>query len=182
MPLCFEFDAPPKHNLDAQMMQRKIPCDLRIECDGKIVNIRMMLYYHEIEKRCGVKIPTIFEMEGEDGFRKREASVIKDLVSLDNIVLATGGGSVLLAENRENLKQFGYVIYLRANPHDLWLRTRHDKSRPLLNTPDPQKKFKELFAIRDPLYTSIAHQIVDTGRPNVSQLTNQLVMQLELMN
>jgi len=153
---------------------------------GKVLSKRLGKVFidsdHEIEKRCGVKIPTIFEMEGEDGFRKREASVIKDLVSLDNIVLATGGGSILLAENRENLQQFGYVIYLRANPHDLWLRTRHDKSRPLLNTPDPQKKFKELFAIRDPLYTSIAHQIIDTGRPNVSQLTNQLVMQLELMN
>lgn len=137
---------------------------------------------HEIEKRCGVKIPVIFEMEGEDGFRKREAAVIRDLVTYDNIILATGGGSVLLAENRQNLQQSGYVIYLRANPHDLWLRTRHDAGRPLLNTTDPLKKLKDLFAIRDPLYTSIAHQIIDTGRPNVNQLTNKLVMQLELQN
>lgn len=136
----------------------------------------------EIESRCGVKIPTIFEMEGEEGFRKREAAVIKDLVSLNNIVLATGGGSILLPENRENLKNFGYVIYLRANPHDLWLRTRHDRSRPLLNTTNPQYKLKELFTVRDPLYTSISHQIIDTGRPNVIQLTNQLIMQLELLN
>jgi shikimate kinase len=134
----------------------------------------------EIEKRCGVKIPIIFEMEGEEGFRKRESVVIKDLTELSNVVIATGGGSVLLAENRQYLKSNGYVIYLRANPHELWLRTRNDKGRPLLNTPDPQKKLKELFDIRDPLYTSIAHQTVETGKPNVNQLTNKLVMQLEL--
>ena len=135
---------------------------------------------HEIEKRCGVKIPTIFEMEGEEGFRKRESAVIKDLTQLQDIVLATGGGSVLLSENRTYLHENGYVVYLRANPHELWVRTRNDKGRPLLNTADPQKKLKELFEIRDPLYSSIAHQTVETGKPNVNQLTNKLVMQLEL--
>jgi len=137
---------------------------------------------HEIEKRCGVKIPTIFEMEGEEGFRKRESTVIKDLTLLEDIVLATGGGSVLLPENRSLLHDNGYVIYLRANPHELWIRTRNDKGRPLLNTADPQKRFKELFEIRDPLYSSIAHQIIETGKPNVTQLTNKLVMQLELQS
>jgi shikimate kinase len=135
---------------------------------------------HEIEKRCGVKIPIIFEMEGEEGFRKREAIVIKELCLLENIVLATGGGSILLQENRDILHAKGYVIYLRANPHELWLRTKNDKGRPLLNTHDPQKKFKELFDIRDPLYSAIAHQTIETGKPNVNQLTNKLVMQLEL--
>jgi shikimate kinase len=135
---------------------------------------------HEIEKRCGVKIPTIFEMEGEEGFRKRESAVIKDLTQMQDIVLATGGGSVLLSENRTYLHENGYVVYLRANPHELWVRTRNDKGRPLLNTADPQKKLRELFEIRDPLYTSIAHQTVETGKPNVNQLTNKLVMQLEL--
>jgi shikimate kinase len=135
---------------------------------------------HEIEKRCGVKIPTIFEMEGEEGFRKRESAVIKDLTQMQDIVLATGGGSVLLSENRTYLHENGYVVYLRANPHELWVRTRNDKGRPLLNTADPQKKLKELFEIRDSLYTSIAHQTVETGKPNVNQLTNKLVMQLEL--
>jgi shikimate kinase len=137
---------------------------------------------HEIEKRCGVKIPTIFEMEGEEGFRKRESTVIKDLTLLEDIVLATGGGSVLLPENRLLLHDNGYVIYLRANPHELWIRTRNDKGRPLLNTADPQKRFKELFEIRDPLYSSIAHQTIETGKPNVTQLTNKLVMQLELQS
>jgi shikimate kinase len=134
----------------------------------------------EIEKRCGVKIPTIFEMEGEEGFRKRESAVIKELTQLENIVLATGGGCVLSSDNRTCLHDNGFVIYLRANPHELWIRTRNDKGRPLLNTADTQKTFKNLFEIRDPLYASIAHQTVETGKPNVNQLTNKLVMQLEL--
>lgn len=135
---------------------------------------------HEIEKRCGVKIPVIFEMEGEAGFRKREASVIDELSQLKNIVLATGGGSVLLPENQKNLQERGVVIYLRANPNELWLRTRHDKGRPLLQTANPQKTLEELFEKRDPIYRSIANQIVETGKPSVSQLTNHLIMQLEL--
>ena len=135
---------------------------------------------HEIEKRCGVKIPTIFEMEGEEGFRKRESAVIKELCQMQDIVLATGGGSVLLPENRQILQSHGHVVYLRANPHELWLRTRHDRGRPLLNTQDPEQKLKELFDLRDPIYLSIAHQIIETGKPNVNQLTNKLVMQLEL--
>lgn len=134
----------------------------------------------EIEKRCGVKIPTIFEMEGEEGFRRREAKVIDDLTQEKNIILATGGGSILLPENREHLKSRGRVIYLRANPNELWIRTRHDKSRPLLNTPNPQKTLENLFLIRDPLYTSIADHIIDTGKPSVTQLTNHLLMQIEL--
>jgi len=135
---------------------------------------------HEIEKRCGVKIPTIFEMEGEEGFRKRESAVIKELCQMQDVVLATGGGSVLLPENRQILQSHGHVVYLRANPHELWLRTRHDRGRPLLNTQDPEQKLKELFDLRDPIYLSIAHQIIETGKPNVNQLTNKLVMQLEL--
>jgi shikimate kinase len=134
----------------------------------------------EIEKRCGVKIPTIFEMEGEEGFRKREAKVIDDLTQESNIILATGGGSVLLPENREHLQQRGIVIYLRATPNELWLRTRHDKGRPLLNTPNPQKTLEDLFAIRDPIYSAMANYIVETGKPSVTQLTTNLLMQLEM--
>ena len=135
---------------------------------------------HEIEKRCGVKIPTIFEMEGEEGFRKREAKVIDDLTQEENIILATGGGSVLLPENREHLQQRGVVIYLRATPNELWLRTRHDKGRPLLNTPNPQKTLEDLFAIRDPIYSAMANYVVETGKPSVNQLTTNLLMQLEM--
>ena len=105
---------------------------------------------HEIEKRCGVKIPTIFEMEGEEGFRKRESLVIKDLTKLEDVVLATGGGSVLLPENRQCLHENGFVIYLRANPHELWIRTRNDKGRPLLNTADPQKNLENSMKLEIP--------------------------------
>jgi shikimate kinase len=135
---------------------------------------------HEIEQRCGVKIPVIFEMEGEDGFRKREAQVIDELTQERNIVLATGGGAVLLPENRQHLKERGVVIYLRATPHELWLRTRNDKGRPLLNNDDPKGTLEKLFTIRDPLYRETAHHIIDTGKPNVSQLVNNLIMQVEL--
>ena len=85
----------------------------------------------EIEKRTGVRVPIIFEMEGEAGFRKREVGMIDELTQLDNVVLATGGGAVLAAENRAHLASRGTVIYLRASVHDLYLRTRFDRNRPL---------------------------------------------------
>jgi shikimate kinase len=135
---------------------------------------------HEIEARCGVKIPTIFEMEGESGFRKREAQVIDELTQEKNLVLATGGGAVLSPENRTNLHERGVVFYLRANPHELWLRTRNDKGRPLLNNGDARATLEKLYEVRDPLYREAAHHTVDTGKPSVSQLVNTLMMQFEL--
>ena len=129
---------------------------------------------HEIEKRTGVKIPLIFEIEGEAGFRARETSVIEDLTQLEQIVLATGGGAVLNPQNREALSQRGVVIYLRASVDDLWHRTRHDKNRPLLQTQDPQAKLRELFTQRDPLYQEIADIIIDTSKQSVQSLIHQL--------
>lgn len=130
---------------------------------------------HEIERRTGVKVQTIFEIEGEAGFRAREAQTIEALTERRGIVLATGGGAVLAAENRRNLSDHGFVIYLRAAPRDLWLRTRHDKSRPLLQTPDPLARLEELFALRDPLYRECADLIVDTGKQRVSTLVSQIL-------
>ncbi|MGN6667124.1 MAG: shikimate kinase, partial [Trinickia sp.] len=98
----------------------------------------------------------------------------------DAIVLATGGGAVLRPENRAALHAGGLVIYLRANPHDLWLRTRKDKNRPLLQTEDPKAKLEALYSERDPLYRECAHFIVETGRPSVNGLVNMVLMQLEL--
>ena len=89
---------------------------------------------HEIERRCGVRIPLIFDIEGEAGFRAREAQVIADLCVLRGIVLATGGGAVLADENRRQLAAHGHVIYLHARPGYLWQRVRHDRNRPLLAT------------------------------------------------
>ncbi|TKC90790.1 shikimate kinase [Trinickia terrae] len=135
---------------------------------------------HEIEARTGARIPIIFEHEGEAGFREREAAVISDLTGREGIVLATGGGAILRAENREFLHNRGLVVYLRANPHDLWLRTRKDKNRPLLQTEDPKAKLEALYSVRDPLYRECAHFIVETGRPSVNGLVNMVLMQLEM--
>ena len=136
---------------------------------------------HEIEARTGVRIPIIFEHEGEDGFRQREAQTIDELTQRSGIVLATGGGAVLRAENREHIKSRGTVVYLRANPHDLWLRTRRDKNRPLLQTADPRARLEQLFKERDALYRECATFVIETGRPSVNALVNMVLMQLEVV-
>jgi shikimate kinase len=135
---------------------------------------------HEIEARTGARIPVIFELEGEPGFREREAQVISEFTAREAIVLATGGGAVLRPENRACLHDRGVVVYLRANPHDLWLRTRKDKNRPLLQTEDPKAKLEALYNERDPFYRECAHFIVETGRPSVNGLVNMVLMQLEM--
>ena len=129
---------------------------------------------HEIEKRTGVKIPVIFDLEGEVGFRKRESAVIQELTQLSNIVLATGGGAVIAAENRERLKNNGVVIYLRANANDLWHRMRHDKQRPLLQNVDIRAKLEQLYAERHPLYMETATIFVDTGHQPATVVINQI--------
>jgi len=135
---------------------------------------------HVIEDRCGVKIPVIFEMEGEEGFRKREAQAINDITAEHDVILATGGGAVLLPENRQLLGARGAVIYLHANPMELWHRTKGSESRPLLKNGDAKKILENLYAIRDPLYREIADYVIETGKPSVNQLVNTLIMQLEL--
>jgi shikimate kinase len=133
---------------------------------------------HEIEARTGVRVPVIFEIEGEEGFRLREAQTLDALTALTDIVLATGGGAVLRPENRAALSSRGFVIYLRAQPRDLWQRTRHDKNRPLLQTDDPLGRLQELYQIRDPLYRDVADLVVDTGRQSVAMLIEQLLLRL----
>lgn len=128
-----------------------------------------------IESRTGVKIPVIFELEGEAGFRAREAAVIAELAARQEVVLATGGGAVLDAGNRERLHTGGTVVYLRATVNDLWNRTRHDRNRPLLQTADPLGRLRELYTLRDPLYREVAHLVVDTG----SQSLKSLVLRLQ---
>lgn len=133
---------------------------------------------HVLEQRTGVSIPVIFEIEGEAGFRARESQVIADLTMLDNIVLATGGGAVLREDNRQHLAARGFVIYLCAQPRDLWIRTRHDTNRPLLRTDNPLHRLEELYAARDPLYRSVADLVVETGRQRVGGLISQLLDRL----
>ena len=130
---------------------------------------------HEIEKRNGVTIPVIFEIEGEEGFRKREQEVLADLSEEANLVLSTGGGIILRPENREVLKKAGFVVYLSARPELLAERTRNDRSRPLLNVPDPLARLRELHHVRDPLYREVAHAVIETGRGAPQQVVQSIV-------
>ena len=133
----------------------------------------------EVERRCGVGIPVIFEIESEAGFRARESVVLAELTALEDVVLATGGGAVLAEVNRRHLAARGTVIYLHAPPAALYERVRHDKNRPLLATADPQARLQELYMVRDPLYREIADIVVDTGRQSVQSLARQLLGRLE---
>lgn len=133
---------------------------------------------HEIEARTGVNIPLIFELEGESGFREREAAVIDELTARDNVVLATGGGAVLREENREHLKQRGTVIYLQATVDQLLERTRKDKNRPLLQTEDPRARLSTLLQEREPLYLELADLVVTTGQGSIRSLVEAIRQKL----
>ena len=146
---------------------------------AKKLNKRFIDSDHEIEARTGVSIPVIFELEGEQSFRQREAEVIRELTALDNIVLATGGGAILNPASREYLKSRGTVIYLQASVNQILQRTSHDRNRPLLQTSDPRKRIEELSRQREPYYREVAHIIVETGRPNVQSLLNTILVQLD---
>jgi shikimate kinase len=150
---------------------------------GRLLARRLKRAYYdsdeEVERRCGVRIPVIFDIEGEAGFRAREIQAISELCVLEGMVLATGGGAVLAEENRRRLAASGTVVYLHARPGYLWQRVRHDRNRPLLATPDPQKKLEELYAARDPLYREIANIVMDTGKQSVQTLARDLLARLE---
>lgn len=134
---------------------------------------------HEIEIRTGANIPLIFDLEGEAGFRQREMDVIDDLSQRERLVLATGGGAVLKAENRRHLHDRGIVIYLHTDIDQLLDRTRHDRTRPLLQTENPRKKFEELMALREPLYRETAHIVINTGQQSISHTVNKIISALE---
>jgi len=142
---------------------------------AKLLNKNFQDSDHEIEHRTGVDIPLIFEIEGEEGFRKREQAVIDELTSQTNIVLATGGGAVLDETNRSNLGDRGIVIYLSASVDQLLARTGKDKNRPLLQTSDPRARLEELMAIRDPLYRQVASLMVDTDGCAVRDVVNKII-------
>jgi len=135
---------------------------------------------HEIEARCGVTIPVIFEIEGEQGFRQRERAVIDELTRQPDIVLATGGGAVLSAESRQRLRSRGLVIYLKASAGEIWHRTRRDRTRPLLATSNPQQRIADLLAEREALYAEVAHVTVESTHESVKSLVGRLIEQLGL--
>ncbi|WP_067757976.1 shikimate kinase [Orrella dioscoreae] len=134
---------------------------------------------HELEARCGVRIPTIFEIEGETGFRKRESAALAACVARRGIVLATGGGAVLAEANRQALKTSGIIVYLRANVDELYRRTCRDRNRPLLATPNPRATLASLLTQREPLYQEVADLIVETGAMPVPTVVKTILPLLQ---
>ena len=145
---------------------------------AKRLGMRFIDTDKEIEARTGVSIPTIFEIEGEEGFRKREAQVIAEMAQQGALVVATGGGGVLRESNRITMRASGFVIYLNVPPQLLWERTRHDKNRPLLQVDDPKLKLTQLFTARDPLYREVANLVVDGGRMSAQAVLQYLLKEL----
>lgn len=133
----------------------------------------------EIEKRTGVTISWIFEMEGEEGFRAREKQVIAELSAKENIVLATGGGAVLAEDNRNLLRSRGKVVYLSSSIEQLYRRTSKDKSRPLLQTDNPKQKIAQLLEQRDPLYKSVADVVVRTAKQSIHKTVTNVIKRLD---
>ena len=133
----------------------------------------------EIESRTGVDIPFIFEKEGEEGFRKREAAAINDLSGRDNIVLATGGGAVVRPENRRHLGARGFVVYLFTTVEQQVSRTSRGRERPLLEDGNPRDILEKLLETRDPLYREIADLIVNTDGRKVKAVVDEIIEHLE---
>ena len=129
---------------------------------------------HELEARLGVTIPTIFEVEGEAGFRDREEAVIAELAKLTDIVLSTGGGAVMRAGSRARLRESGTVLYLHAKPEVLWQRLRGSRHRPMLQAADPRTRLVDLYTLRDPLYREVAHHVIESDRDAVMRFVRWL--------
>lgn len=150
---------------------------------GKQLARLLHLQFHdsdaEIELRTGVDIPYIFEKEGEAGFREREREVIDSLTQMHDVIIATGGGAVLLPQNREYLASRGYVVYLQTCVEQQLERTRHGRQRPLLYTADPEQKLRDLMTVRAPLYESIAALVVCTDGRQVRAVAEEVVQRLQ---
>lgn len=134
---------------------------------------------HEIQNRTGVDIPTIFDFEGEAGFRHREKQVIDELTQRDGLVLATGGGAVMDPDNRRNLSSRGLVIYLNCKPEQQYERTVKDKNRPLLQTEDRLARLTTLMQERDPLYRAIADLMIRTDKRNANAIAKEIMRILD---
>ena len=132
-----------------------------------------------VEDRTGVSIPTIFNIEGEQGFRDREEQVIADLTAMPHVLIATGGGSVLRDINRQHLKDGGIVIYLKASADQLYQRIKNDKNRPLMQTENPLQTLRDLLQVREPLYFDVADLIIPTGKQKVSVILREILTKLK---
>lgn len=134
---------------------------------------------HKIEERTGVSISTIFDIEGEEGFRKREAKILAELCERNNMVLATGGGAIIEAENRKLLRKSGFVIYLNTSIETQLARTQKTSNRPLLENVDAKEKLVELMDERGDLYKQEADLIVRSGDRAVSKVVDEIITNLD---
>ena len=132
----------------------------------------------EIVKRTGASIPTIFEIEGEAGFREREQRMIAELCAKKSVILGTGGGAILREANRDALKNTGWVVYLSTSPERLINRTRYDKNRPLLQTANPLSVLTQLYEVRHPIYQDLADIVITTGAGHVTHVVAHIIEQL----
>lgn len=128
----------------------------------------------EIQKRTGVDITTIFEFEGEEGFRKREKNIIDELTKKESVVLATGGGAILDPDNRRVLSSRGFVIYLHCTPEQQYERIYRDRNRPLIQTEAPLERLRELMEVREPLYRETADLIIVSDRRNAQTVAKDI--------
>ncbi len=133
---------------------------------------------HEIQRRTGVDISTVFDFEGEEGFRRRERLVVEDLTQSSGLVLATGGGVVLDSDNRRCLSGRGVVVYLFCSPEQQFRRTKQDRNRPLLHTEDKLSKLRALMDEREPLYREMADLVVSTEKRSAGVVAREIVKRL----
>lgn len=151
---------------------------------GKRLAKRLSLPYRDsdqlIEEKTGVPITTIFELEGEAGFRQRENKVLAELVSASAAVIATGGGIITLDENQKLLSANKHVVYLKASVNSQYQRTRNDKKRPLLQTNDPLARLKLLAEERNPIYRRLANITINTDQQSMMYSVDEIIQELGL--
>lgn len=145
---------------------------------GQKLARRLGLHFHdsdqEIVDRTGVDVSLIFEIEGEEGFRERESRVLDDLTASDQVLIATGGGAILRASNRQWLRQRGIVVYLQASVEQQLSRLRNDKSRPLIQLENRHAKLIELANERDPIYAELADLTFPARNRSVEQTVERI--------
>ena len=146
---------------------------------ARLLNREFLDLDHELEARCGVRVSLIFDIEGEAGFRRRESALLDECSRRPGIVLATGGGAVLAAENRRYLGERGVVIYLHASGDELYRRVARDRNRPLLQTADPRARIQVLLEQREPLYREVASLTFETGVMPIAQVVQSLIPLLQ---
>ena len=134
---------------------------------------------HLIEEKTGVDIPTIFEHEGESGFRKRENKILEDISNIENSVLGTGGGIIILEENRKIIKNMGFIVYLTASIKELVYRTEQDRNRPLIKDGDTKKKIEEILKEREKIYENISNIKISTDNYDTVKLSKIIIKNYE---